>query len=103
MSKKVNIESIIESEIQKVEAKVHEFQQYMTDNNISGVVSSGGEFSLSEENQDKLHKEIAMQIKMMDSVLNWLPLLKKLREVEVEKEKENRGNVKVGGLFKSDQ
>lgn len=101
MPKKINVDNIIGSEIEKVEDKVREFQRYMTDNNISGVASSGGEFSLSEENQDQLHKEITMQIKMMDSVLTWLPLLKKLRETEKDKEPETYGNQTVGGHFKS--
>lgn len=100
MAKQIKPENIIHAELEKVEDKVREFQRYMLDNNISGVASSGGEFSLSDENQEKLHKEIVMQIKMMDAVLNWLPLLKKYREVEKEKVTENRGDVEVGEHFK---
>ena len=103
MAKKVNPENVIDSEIAKVEEKLCEFQRYLKDNNVAGMASVGGDISLSEEDQDKIHKEIAMQIKMMDSVLNWLPLIKKLRETEQSKELEIRGDAKIGGLFKKQQ
>ncbi len=100
MPKKINPENLIGTELDKVEDKVREFQRYMKDNNISGVASTGGEFTLSEENQEQLHKEITMQIKMMDAVLNWLPLLKKFRETTQAKE-EVRGGIEVGEHFKN--
>lgn len=99
MPKKINIENIIATELEKVEEKVREFQRYLLDNSVSGMASVGGDITLSEDDQDKIHKEITMQIKMMDAVLNWLPLLKKYRETEEQKKPGTYGDQEVGGMF----
>jgi hypothetical protein len=102
MAKKINITELIARELGNFEDKLREFQRYLKDNNISGIVSVGNDFDLSEENQDKLHKEIIVQIKMQDAIMNWLPLLKKLRETEEQKDIETKGDIKIGGMFKKD-
>jgi len=102
MAKKLNTETLVDVEITKFETKLKEFQSYLELNAIVTKVIDGSGIILTEENQGLLHDEILIQIKMQDAVLQWLPLLKKLKEIEVEKEKENRGNVEVGGLFKKD-
>lgn len=103
---KIKVESIIAEELHDVEEKVKEFQKYLRLNTIVSQVVKGEAFSidelmLSEEQQDKLHKEIVIQIKMQDAVFNWLPLLQKLRESEGGKPLETRGNQEVNLLFKN--
>lgn len=99
MAKTIKPESYIHFELKKIESKVKEFQDYLSLNPITAQVTKGNEILLSDENQDKLHKEIVIQIKMQDALFNWLPLLEKLREDE-SKEVEKRGDVKIGGMFK---
>lgn len=53
---------------------------------------------LSPLEQEKLHKEIAIQIKMQDAILVWLPILEKLKQREEEK-LQTYGDVEVNGLF----
>lgn len=100
MAKKVNPQDIILFELEKLEAKVNEFQKYLELNTINAQITKDGAITLSEENQDKLHKEIVIQIKMQDALFNWLPLLQKLREGEQNKQLETRGDVEVNGLFR---
>lgn len=100
MAKKLNPDNLIDVEIKKFEAKLAEFQNYMQMNTIVTQVTDGDKILLTEENQDLLHEEILIQIKMQDAVLSWMPLLKKLRETEKEKVDENRGDIEVGGNFK---
>jgi hypothetical protein len=96
---KIKIDSLIDVELSKLEAKVAEFQTYLEENSITTVVKGNGEFFLGLEEQDKLHKEIVIQIKMQDALFNWMPLLEKLREAEVTKKQQIRGDIEVGGLF----
>jgi len=100
MAKVLKIDNLVEVEIQKFEAKLQEFQDYMKLNTIVTRVTDGDKILLTEENQGLLHDEILIQIKMQDAVLSWMPLLKKLREVEKEKASEIRGDVPVGDHFK---
>jgi len=99
MAKKINTKDIILFELTKLEAKVNEFQAYLELNPINAQVTKGNEIMLSEENQDKLHKEIVIQIKMQDALFSWIPLLEKLREGEQTKQLETRGDIEVNGLF----
>jgi ribosomal protein S6 len=46
-------------------------------------------------------KEIDTQIKMMDAIIRWLPILEKLRETETTKKMETRGDQQVGGAFRN--
>lgn len=107
MGRKINPDSLIAAEIEDLDDKVKEFQKYLRLNTIVSKVSKSGisltidEIMLSEEQQDKLHKEILIQIKMQDALFVWLPLLKKLRETEEGKQLETRGDVKVNGMFKN--
>lgn len=100
MAKKFNTDNIIGKEILSLEDKVKEFQDYLKLNKIISKVTNGSEILLSEENQDKLHKEIVVQIRMQDAIFNWLPLLKKLREIEDDTAIETRGDIPISGLFK---
>lgn len=99
MAKKPKIEELIGPELGNFEEKLKEFQQYLKINTIITKVTDGNSILLTEENQDKLHKEIIVQMKMQEYVLNWLPLLKRLKETEVITEK-TYGNKEVGGAFR---
>jgi len=108
MAKKIQIDNLIVKEIQELEEKVKEFQTYLRINTIISTVIEHSDSSntdyirLTEEQQEKLHKEILVQIKMQDAVFNWLPLLKKLRESTAEKEmNETRGDIPINGMFKN--
>lgn len=107
MAKKVQIENLIASEVKGIEEKIKEFQDYLRLNSIISKVNSSGEahrideIELTIEDQEKLHKEILIQIKMNDALFNWLPLLKKLRETDANKSQEMRGGVEVNGMFKT--
>lgn len=100
MAKKVNAAALIEKEIGNFVDKVEEFQRYLKDNDVRGVVSLGDD-EFTSAMQDKLHKEILIQIKMQDAILNWLPLLKKLKEDDVVNKETARGGAAVGGMFKN--
>lgn len=97
---KLTDDSLIHIELTKLENKVNQFQQYLEMNPITAHVTKGNEIILSEDNQDKLHKEILLQIKIQDALFNWLPALEKLKEKEVDK-METRGNVEINGMFKN--
>jgi tyrosine-protein phosphatase YwqE len=101
MAKKIDNKNLVLFELNKLENKVNEFQSYLELNPINASVTRGNEIILTEENQDKLHKEIVIQIKMQDALFSWIPLLEKLREGEQNKELETRGDIEVNGLFKS--
>lgn len=96
---KITDQSLIHFELEKLEAKVNQFQTYLEMNPITAVVTQGNEVILTEENQDKLHKEILIQIKIQDVLFNWLPALEKLKEKKVDKIS-TRGDIEVSGLFK---
>ena len=98
---KIKVESLINVEIEKLQAKVNQFQKYLEMNPITAQVTKDSEIILSQDNQDKLHKEIIIQIKMQDALFNWLPLLEKLKKGEEGKELETRGDIEINGLFKS--
>lgn len=98
--KKLDEKSLIHFNLQKLEAKVDEMQSYLEMNPILSTVTNKGEVEITLDAQDKLHKEILIQIKIQDALFVWLPLLAKLREKE-EDAKTIRGDVEVGGMFKN--
>lgn len=98
---KLNLDSLISVEIEKLQGKVNQFQKYLEMNPITAQVTKDNEILLSQDSQDKLHKEIVIQIKMQDALFNWLPLLEKLKKGEEGKELETRGDVEINGLFKN--
>ena len=97
MAKKIDSKSLIHFELEKLDGKVNEFQVYLEKNSIN---KAKGMDDMSTDYQDKLHKEIVVQIKMQDALFAWVPLLQKLRETEADKPVETRGNVEINGLFK---
>lgn len=107
MAKKIDPDRLISVELEHLENKVKEFQDYLRLNTIVTKVTVANrsanidEILLSEDAQDKLHKEIVIQIKMQDALFTWLPLLEKLKEGEASKELETRGDIAVNGLFKN--
>lgn len=100
MAKQVKPDNLIADELRDAELKVKEFQSYLKLNNIVSQVAKGSEILITEENQDKLHKEILLQIKMQDAVFVWLPLLRKYREIVDEASIETHGDVEINGLYK---
>lgn len=100
MAKKINTDILTAFELEKLENKVQQFQKYLEMNPITAQVTKNNEILLTEDTQDKLHKEIIIQIKIQDALFNWLPLLEKLRQSEKTKDIETRGDVPVNGLFK---
>jgi hypothetical protein len=99
MAKKVDTKSLIHVELNKLEAKIHEFQQYLEINPIITKVTGNDIILLPEDAQSLLHKEIAVQIKIQDALFNWMPLLEKLRETDSTKPLETRGDIEINGLF----
>lgn len=99
MAKKINPESLIAFELDNLENKVKEFQRYLTFNSILENDKGINYDELQEDKQDKLHKEIVIQIKMQDALFSWLPLLEKLKEGEADKKVEIRGDVELNGLY----
>lgn len=100
MAKKINLDSLIAIPIQNLEDKVKEFQDYLR---LNSIVQTNGlridDSSFTVEAQDKLHKEIVIQIKMQDALFAWLPLLEKLREEKESTKFETRGDVATNGLY----
>lgn len=84
-SKKKVPSSLIGIELTKFEKKMNEFYQYLEDCKLKNIEDL---------------KEIDTQIKMMDAIIRWLPILEKLRETEETKKIEIRGDQEVGGAFK---
>jgi hypothetical protein len=101
MAKKVDVKSLISVELNKLERKIKEFQDYLIMNPITTQVTKDGAISLPEADQSLLHKEIAVQIKIQDALFSWMPLLEKLRETEDEKPMATRGDIEINGLFKN--
>lgn len=101
MAKKVDPKSLIHFELEKLESKVHEFQKYLEFNSIISKVGVHiDDFDIAIDEQDKLHKEILVQIKMQDALFNWMPLLEKLREKDESKNPENRGDANISPMFR---
>lgn len=104
MAKKIDVDKLISTELENFENKLKEFQDYLLINSIIYPKSNSvriDELNMTEEDQEKLHKEISIQIKMQDAVLTWLPLLDKLRETKAEKTMDVRSNEEMAGLFKN--
>jgi hypothetical protein len=100
MAKKIDPKTLISFELDKLEQKVQEFQNYLSMNPITAQVTKGSQILLTEDDQDKLHKELVIQIKVQDALFAWMPLLEKLREAQAGKQLETRGDIEVNGLFK---
>lgn len=102
--KELDNNSLIHFELTKLEEKVKEFQDYLEYNSIVRVKNKRiDDIELSGDDQDKLHKEILVQIKMQDALFSWMPNLLKLREVNNENKLVTRGNQEVNGMFKRRQ
>lgn len=97
---KIDNKSLIHVELKKLEAKVKQFQDYLERNNINTVVTESGEIVLTDKDQEALHKEMLIQIKVQDALFAWLPLLEKLKQGEQDKADNVRGNTEIGGMFK---
>lgn len=82
---------VIALEIEKYEAKIKEFQDYLELNQIKDAYF--------ETEQDK-HKEIDTQIKMMNALPNWLLSLKQLKEDAKDKPIELRGGAQINDVAK---
>lgn len=101
--KEVKNISNIEFELSRIDEKIKEYQDYLSENTIITKVKDN-KLKEASEDQSLRHKEIEVQIKMMDAVLKWLPTLKSLREEETEtKSLETRGDVQVSGIYKNKQ
>lgn len=98
---KLDSKSLIKFELNSLEEKVKEFQDYLRINKINSTVTQAGVITLSEDDQDKLHKELLIQIKVQDAIFNWVPLLEKLRESQEVKDVETRGDIEINGLYKN--
>lgn len=100
-AKKLDDKSLIHFNLQKLEDKVNEFQTYLEINKINSVVTKDGEINIKLEQQDMLHKELLVQIKVQDALFSWMPILLKLKEGEQEKTNiETLGDVEINGLYK---
>lgn len=100
MAKKVDVKSLISVELNKLERKIKEFQDYLIMNPITTQVTKDGAINLTESDQTLLHKEIAVQIKIQQALFEWMPLLEKLRETEDDKPLATRGDIEINGMFK---
>lgn len=90
----------IDYEVSRVEDKVKEYQDYLEKNTIITKVKD----NKLEEADDSIgvrHKEIEVQIKIMDALLRWLPLLKSLKEEDSKKQIEVRGDSEINPMFKN--
>lgn len=98
---KLDNKSLVNFELDNIESKVKELQTYLIINKINTSVSKDGLISISEDDQDKLHKEILLQIKVQDAIFNWIPLLEKLRETKGDEAIETRGDIEINGLYRN--
>lgn len=96
--KKIDDLSLIHFNLEKLETKVDEFQKYLEMNPITASVTKDNEIILAIDQQDQLHKEILIQIKMQDALFSWMPLLEKLKEREKEVNSVY-GDNEIGGMF----
>ena len=92
--KKLDSKSLVDLELSKLEKKVQEFQTYLEQNSILKAKT----LDSTDDYQDKLHKEMLVQIKVQDALFNWMPLLAKLRETEEDKV-ELRGGGELNGMY----
>lgn len=98
MAKKLDNQDVIHFELERLEKKVEEFQTYLEKNSILTPPSSN--YGDGVDNQDKLHKEMVLQIKVQSALFEWLPLLAKLRDRDNrDKAIKTRGDVEINGLF----
>lgn len=100
-SKKLDEKSLIHYNLEKLEAKVNEFQDYLQLNKINSSVTKDGHVSLGIDAQDQMHKELIVQIKVQDALFKWLPILEELKEgKKTINEIETYGDVEINGLYK---
>jgi hypothetical protein len=100
MAKSLNKESLISFERNRLEEKIKEFQDYLEDNTIINKITNN-KLKQVDPNVDR-HKEIDVQIKMINALFTWLPALEKLRSVDG-KEFEARGGAEINGMFASNK
>lgn len=98
MAKKTK-DNIIALEIEKYEKKIKEYQDYLEKNTIISKVDKDT-INLEQESQDKKHKEILIQIRLMDALPNWLEALKKLKQESENTSIELRGDSEMNDVFK---
>lgn len=82
-------------ELEKFEAKIKEFQQYLETYNVTSKTEA------IMVDVSKRHAEIQCQIKIMDALPNWLAGLKKLKEDSETAAPEYRGDQVPNGLMKN--
>lgn len=101
MAEKKGIKLIgnIDYEVSRVEDKVKEYQDYLEKNTIITKVKDN-KLEEADDSVGARHKEIEVQIKIMDALLRWLPLLKNLKEEESKKQIEVRGDSEINPMFK---
>lgn len=81
-------EGLIALELKNFEDKIKQFQEYLKKTNPAHI-----------DDDKKRHDEWDCQIKIMNSLPNWLMSLKKLREEEESKQVETRGDATMSGLM----
>lgn len=93
MATKKNNDSLIAPEEAKLSAKVEEFQSYLETRKING-----------EGDDSKRHKEIEVQIKMLNALFEWLPSLESLRRLgtDEEEKEEYRKGTRPAGIAQTD-
>lgn len=85
---KINKDSLIHVELEKITAKVTEFQDYLENKKIAAEIDTKAR-----------HDEIDIQIKMQNALFAWLPVLENLRSLgmnEEEKEEYRKGTRPAG-------
>lgn len=92
-----NKDSVIAFELDRLDEKIKEFQDYLEKNTIITKVKNN---TLKEADETNRHKEIDTQIKMINALFLWLPSLEKLRSTE-EKKPDIRGGNSLNGMFES--
>ena len=99
-TKKQLSDSLIGVELEKFDKKLAEFQNYLQMNPITSMVNKKGAMEIETDDMEvNHHKEIDTQIKIMNSILVWLPTLEKLRETSNKQKKlETRGDVELPGM-----
>lgn len=80
--------NVIALELKKFDAKIKEYQSYLALNDIREMAD------------DKKHKEIETQIKMMNALPSWLESLRKLMEEQETAGKDLRGDSEFNEAYK---
>ena len=95
MSAKKTKNEAIALELERFEAKIKEFPEYLETYDVTS--KTDGVMTVAS----KRHQEIQCQIKIMDALPTWLAGLKKLKEDSETAEPEYRGDQVPNGLMKN--